>query len=552
MVLPSNPPTMLRSVTLEADWGRDGTYSDPLSDISIYMLAVEYRYGLSKPYQEMAQPARMQVVLDNSTGAWSVGKIGALFSGAFKKGALVRLRYTYWDGADYQTATRFIGTLSQVMPDSGELFGKRTATLIVEDPTLRLQDAEYVPPLLTNVTTDTAIKRVFDDAAIVYPYPHRYWMLGVVGASELGSTTTLFDHDITDFTTGISVLPYTGDNADEGRGVSALSFIRDVVAAEMGGRFYWDAPTGKYKFLSRQQYSSARATIDLDSYIVQEPAPEYHYADDLRNQVTISYELKSLKPASQILYSAGNVPFSLSAGQARQFTVRYQDPLEPTARVGGTDMITPVATTDYLANTLANGTGSNLTAFVLLTVEFRANSAIINLINSSNVTMYITLLQLRGTPLVSYGKETIYNQQNDSVFAYGEFPYSMNLPLVESAMAVEDYALLIVNRFGNPISRHERVTIVLSALPFQSLSQAILLIKVGDTVTYYDPLLQLANYVDGEYREPAYMVVGEEGRITGRHKWESTFILEPAVRNVFWLLGVAGRSELDSTTLLAF
>lgn len=548
MVLPPLPPVALDSFILEADWSRDGNYSHPLSDISSYMLGGDYRFGMGKAYEEVAPAARMRITLNNHNGDWSVGKSGSTFASVFKKGVLVRLRFAYFAGYDLASSTRFIGTISGIQLASGEKWGERTATLIVEDPTLRLQDAEYHPPLLQNVTADIAIRRVFDDAAIAFPYPQRYWMLGVAGASELGNTTTLFSQSITNFATGISIFPYTGDNSDAGNGVSALSFIRDVIAGEMGGRFYWNAPTGEYIFMSRQTYSTVRSTTRLEN-VVQQPVPEYHYADDLRNSIEISYELKALGTPNQILYSSPNIPITVAPGQSKQFTARYRDPNVPTARVGGINMLSPVRDFDYEANAASDGSGTSMSSIIGVSAEFGASSAFITISNPSSVTAYITLFQLRGTALVVYGKQTATASLFESVYIHGEFKHSLHLPLVESAEAISNYANTLVHRFGYPISRHERVTIPMHSL-FPGNPPTITL-TVGSTITYYDPLLQVETYPDGAYIEPAYLIVGEEGVIEGRRIWECTYVLEPAVRNVFWTLGVAGRSELDGTTLLA-
>lgn len=544
MVLPPPSEYALRSFAFTADWDRDETYDHALSDISSYVLRCEYRYGMMESYQEFAPPARMLLTLSNHDGDWSVAKSGATFAGVFAKGVLVRLRFTYETGAGTTSETRFIGAISQIQLTPGRL-GENTATLIIEDPMLRLLDSEYHPPLLTDVTTDQALSKPFDDAVLGFPYPHSYWLLGVEGASELETTTTIFENTLVDFETGATTLAYVGDNADAGRGTSIQSHLRDVVRSEAGGKFFWNAPTRKFKFWNRNHVSNINPTlsITIDSWQMVLDAPtEYHFADDLLNVVEVTYELKTLGTPATILYTAPNVPITLQAGVNRKFTARYQDPAAPTARTGGINMIPPLAGFDYVANSASDGSGNDVTSTLVISTEFNASSATITLYNSSASPLYVTTLQLRGTPLNAHAKETATSLDGISIFSNGFHYKTVALPLIESAEFAQDYASTIVSHFKSPISRFGRLTRDLTYEP-PGGAGGLLSLKVGSTFKFYDPKLE-------DSYEP-YIVVGEEGVIQQGNQWQVTYVIEPIQRAVFWTLGRTNRSELGETTILA-
>lgn len=542
-----------------ADWDRDETYGHMLSNISAYVLACQYRMGMDTAFKEVAPPARMTLTLNNAAGAWSVAKTGATFASVFKKGVLVKFSYNYDVLNDSGEVTSsditdwFIGTITQIQLSSGAL-GDKTAILTVEDPTLLLQDAEYHPPLLTNVTTDAAIERLFDDGAIAYPYPNNYWLLEVPGASELESTTTLFEHTLTDFDTGQTTLAYSGDQADGGgRGISCLSFIRDMVASEAGGKFYWDARTGKFIFHNRNyvtEWNEATSPFLTAAMVLHDPTPpEYHYADDLINEVELSYQLRKVGSSTEILFTSANVPMSISANSTRTFRARYVDPDAPTARVGGLDMIPPTPGQDYTVNSASDGSGSDQTGSVTASVTFDANSANVNIINPTASTVYVTLFQLRGTKLSSYAQETARQVDGLSIFNNGRYSYAASIPVVESSEFASDYARTILSHFSQPIARYGRITRSMNQRTDDSggVLPVILGRGVGDVIYYRDDFLDSLGY-------QTYLVVGEEGTVIPGEVggvWDATWVLEHATRLTFWALDVTARSELGETTILA-
>lgn len=532
----------------EVDWDGDGTYGHTLSDITEYVNECSYRTGFTEAFVEVAPPARMVIMLENATGAWSVTKSTATFHTVFRKGLLVRLSWIYHPsslGVDVDLP-HFIGTITKIEITAGER-GDQLAILTVEDPMLQLLDTEYVPPLLLNNRTDQVLERIFDDAALRYPYPHSYWMVGITGAAELDSTTILYDHDLTSFEQGQTVLEYAGDNADGGAGVSVQGYIRDIVASEAGGKFFYNPASGKFVFWNRHHISlinPATIFVAAVSWLLN-PPPVYLYADDLMNSLDIHYEVKKLGTAGSIIYTATNTPLSIQSNDNRKFNARYRDATVQNARVGAINPINPAPGVDYIANTASDGSGTDVTAFVGVSCEFGANSANVTIFNQSGATAYITTFQLRGQPITTFARQTASSLDGDSIFLYGEHRNTFTIPFISDPQFAQDYANTKVQQFKAPYGRFARVSRRFSSDPPASDavpgSVEAFFMGIGSAIE-----TQVDTFLEDSYRN--HIVIGEEGHITGRNQWIRTFVLEPIDRNQVWVLDT---STLDETTILA-
>lgn len=522
---------------IQVDWNKSLSFDHAESDIS-NVERVEVGYGLSTPYVEVADPSVMVVTLRNDDGAWYVENSSSPFYGVFRKGCLVRLQ-AFFDG-DWHTL--FVGSLKalEAMPRINPPFQAR---LTIGDPFPQLEAAEYTPPLQLDVTTDAAIRQLFELGTVIHPYPNLYWLVGISGSSEVGSTTTLFEQEV--FPTGdagLTVLPFVGDNADEGFGVSAMGFLRDVVTAEAGGRFLFNpkahtADFGVFEFWNRYHLISITPTIDISNDVMDNPPPVYKFGDDVINSIEINYEPRSVGTPGTILYQAPN-PISVQAGETRIFSAFYRDPDNENARVGGMDMLDPIAGTDWIANSEDDGSGDDLTAQVQLFADFKGGQAAITILNGASVRAYITLLRLKGTPLTTYARETYEAFDGESIANHGLHKRTLNLNFVDDLELVRNYADSLLRRFATPQGRLEQVTLRNSAL----LEEPSLL-----------GLGVICDLPELENAETNYVIVGVRHTLIQSSGDDLlTLILEPLSRTIYWLLEVTGRSELDVTTILGF
>lgn len=527
----------LSNYRIQADWGRDLGFDHAQSDLTDDVIAVQYTYGLTQPFEEVAPPSQMVVTLNNGDGKYFVEDAGSPLYNVFRKGVLVRLQRLV--SGNWRTV--YVGTL-EVLQVTPTVNPPKIAQITVGDPMRALEDAEYLPPLQIGVSTGEALTTLFESGVVVHPYPHLYWMVGIPGSSEVGTTTRVFEVEILDADNGHTLLAQVGDNADEGFGVSAAGFLRDVVASELGGRFFFNPKAhanafGTFEFWDRYHLSGLATAIDISAIAQEEAPPVYRVGDDIINHVEINYEPRVIGGAGSVLYTQTSAA-SLAPGQGRTFVAHYRDLDVQSARVGGMDMIDPIPTIDYTANSAQDGSGTDLTASLGVAIRFDGGSAEVTLFNNATIPLYVTHFQLRGTPITSFQRETATASDGQSIADYGLHKRVLNINFLGYNEQAQIYAQALLGRFKTPIGRVERVTLRNATL----LDQPSLM---GLGV-----VCDLPGVSSGETR---YVIMGVEHLLDATTGDDLlTLVLEPLQRLTYWVLGIAGQSEVGVTTKVGF
>lgn len=472
----------------------------------------------------------------------------SLYGPLLQKGTLVRVRATY----SATTYTMYIGKLNKATPQPGTSYA-RQLTLMCEDPMRELLDANYKPPLLTDTTVDLAIADVFDTAVLAYPYKHSYWMVGVAGASELGSTTILYQVASYTFDTGNTTLAFTGDlqtdgqgNENSNAGTSPQAFIREMMAAEVGGRFWFDSRTNTF-ILHNRHRDITNTTVDeaLTENDFEGDYTEYTYGDDVVNTYNINYTPREVGAANTVIWQASNLPFTLAPGQEWKTTARYQDPDNPGVKVAAQDIVPIETNVDFQATFQ----GTNSPQRVARTFKFGATSADIYLKNVSDTgsggeprTVSITALQIRGTPILTYDQKQVTATNGDSVYQTQQRSQTVNINAISDddfAQSVADYRVALL---GQQLARFPFIGFVANSDDTRMARTFTRLI--GDRITVSDSWLG---------HSADYFIVGERHAVTfgADNNHIVTWILKPASRLTVWVLGVTGFTELGETTRLA-
>ncbi len=465
-----------------------------------------------------------------------VVKLGSLYHGVLSKRPLIRVRQTF----NAVTYDRYIGRVIESKHTPG-ITSARTIQLICQDPMLLMLASEYSPPLQRDVTVDEVLDGIFDNAVVDYPYASSYWVLDAEGASELGATTTLWNHNATSFDSGATKLAFVGDNSDRGRGVNVQGFIRDLIASEAGGRFFYDVRNAQYVFHSRHRdilNLTSQASFDESQF--EEAGTEYLHNKDLANIVSIKYQPRKTGTPGSVLYSHEHVPFLLQAGQTKVITGRFRDPDNPSALVGGVDVIAPLPTTDVLAVRDGVDRSNQLS----ISSKIDANSIEFTITNRHVARVAINRLQVRGTPLISYVKAMAQSIDADSIREYGQAEKaSLNIPMIGDEELAQNYADFLVAKFKEPLSRFK--TVCFNANRSDTLMTQALQRVLGDRITVSESWL-------GHSQD--YIIVGARHAVIagGDNTYLCTWVLKPTRTEIFWQLGSAGYGELDEASRLAF
>lgn len=507
----------LSHYAVQIDFNRDELYAHAKSNITAYVRSAVYSYGQTQPNQQVAPTARMSIIVNNANGDFNPENTSSVFYGLWKYGMMGRILMAYYDDAEaLQWRTLFAGILVNITPDTDPYSPNPTALLEFEDASKMLVDSEVSMPLMQGVDTGTALLSWAREAGLPFPYPHRFWMLGVSGSSNLDSSTRLVnERSMSSVTSGMTSMRWLGDAHDRGDGVNGSQFVNDVVAAEMGGRFWYHAPAAGYYFRHRNVFVGLPApSVILSSEILSDPPPVYRYFEGIANVVDVAFTPRQLQFGIITVYQSTR-GIRIPPGETRTITATFSDPNDKNARVAASGIQTPQEYLDYTANTQEFGGGVDRTTFTALGLEVYAQKAIISVTNTAPETVYLTNLQLRSNSWVAkmYNTEIVTERDPTSVSLHGEHRVRYDVRMLDNLEDARLYAQRILARFAYPVGRFEQVSMYLN------VENNIMPYTVNQVIGISHPLDDTAG--------KKYRVAGEQAQIdavTGMHV--QTWILE--------------------------
>lgn len=225
------------------------------------------------------------------------------------------------------------------------------------------------------------------------------------GSSELDESTILVSPLLLggDTTTGDTTLDFVGDNSDINRnGIDPQSFIRNMMAAECGGRFFW-SEDGAFVFHRRNHdilnstiaYTFTENDIEADMCTVNE-------GNDLVNSSSLMFQPRKVGASGSVIWQSSSVPVTVTRDGDYKTTARYQDTTNGNARVGATTVITPAAGLDIVANFPENGRDASTYLDVYISKGANSSDLVLHNRLRRNHPIQVTTLQLRGTPITFY------------------------------------------------------------------------------------------------------------------------------------------------------
>ena len=254
-------------------------------------------------------------------------------------------------------------------------------------------------------------------------------------------------------------------------------------------------------------------------------------------QVTV-YPVETVGAATT-LWIARTV-LHLAPGSTRVVIAPFRD--DNGERVGAVDVITPAATTDYLVNDVADGSGFNYThsPSFSISVEIEATRARITLTNTATGPLYVTKLQIRGKPIRVWDPVTVEQADSASQSAYEVRAAALDLPMQADPVFAQSYAEYLVSRFKEPfvcadqaVIRGRDITGHVNVFSLDLMDKVI----VNDPASGADMLQHWIRGVDYDITTTTFTV---------------SLALERADDRQYWLLGRVGYGHLDHTTRLGF
>lgn len=160
--------------------------------------------------------------------------------------------------------------------------------------------------------------------------------------------------------------------------------------------------------------------------------------------------------ATSILFSLtanSSVTHPIPAGGAITIDAPYSDPNDRPSEVGGTAVVTPVATTDYTGNSAADGSGADRTANLSVSTEIGASAVRAVISNTTGDTIFLTKFQVRGKGIYRYQATPAIAQHTESIQKYGTSPLDLDMPYQQSVGIAQSLATAVKDIYGLPTTR---------------------------------------------------------------------------------------------------
>jgi len=494
------------------------------------VLSCTWSLGFAGPYEPVAKDSQLTLTLRNTDKRYSPEYSRSPFYPNFTHGRLVRVRSTY----NSVTRQHFIGWIDSIDPTPGK-YGARQTVVRASGFLLKAQDYEAFVPVQEGKTADQVIDAVLRRAAVFPPGFFGRWTLGVATKGELGQNTTL--GEITDYLqaeTGISTFSIIGDQWSDG--VTVYGALRDAVGRE-GGRLFVDRQ-GKIIFWNRNHLpltTTVQATFDNAMTQV-----EYEFGDLFINKATVRARPRAVGTSNETL-GVLNKATKIPAGESKEISFRYADTVNSGATVAGKNAVAPVQTTDFTANSMEDGSGTNYTSSVTAAiVEESGTRCKVRYTNAAGVDVWLQPgAVIRGIKITDFGEVDTERENSMSVLKFGLRPYTYPFVLDSVAEADNLAAFLLQNRQG---PRGRVKALELAAYSSDALLSQALARTIGDRIVVIEEQTDI---------NAAYFIIGESHRLTPNGDYRVVWQLEPAAVSSYWIFATAGYGEVGETTILA-
>ena len=528
-------PAITTTVQIEL-LGRNNGWTDISAD-ALSPLRINYGIQGGGPQDRMASSGTLQLQLDNSAansgglvGYYSPGNSNARIGWTLG----IRVRVTLTDPATSIGTVKFLGSIISILPTAG-VYGPRR---VLVEATDWIDEAARA----TTRGLTTQINKRSDE----------------VFSTLVGNVTR--SPEATLIATGRDTYAYALDTARDETASPILGELAQVVASELG--YAYQRGTGTVVFEARSSRinttDAVTLTDDMQSITVMNDRA------DLLTRVQVTTHPRTVDTSNVVLYQLKTVT-EVPINGTLDLLGPYTDPDARATRVGGTSMVTPVATTDFLMNSLADGTGTNLTSLFTVTAALGGNGVRWTIANNATVVGFITKLQARGLGIYDYEHTVAEASDTALATAYGDTVAVLDMPMQSDPAVGIDAARYLLALYGaqeigvwalgtsgaselgittqlSYFSRTAAASVRLAPRT-AALQTQILVRDVGDRIGVNETVTGVAS---------SYYIQSVDLEVTAPGIPMVTWGLAPASAQTYWALGTAGYSELGSTTWLSY
>lgn len=295
----------------------------------------------------------------------------------------------------------------------------------------------------------------------------------------------------------------------------------------------------------RRNETTADAQYDNTMLDVMAPTDQAAIVNIVRGEI-VPRDLDDASGASVLFSQTNRQP--IDPGGTLVIEGLYKDPDQPKDRIGGIEVIDPVATTDY---TMTTSLGADITGNAVLIFEaggagFRAT------IRNTHATEvgYFMFSQIRG--LAIRRNESILVEERDlpSIREHGPRDLTLSMPYQTSVLLARDVAQQILERRKD--AKALPATLVLGG---DTQIRDVLERDIGDKVEIIEEVTGIDDALIGSPATPTgYYIQSKELVIEAGPVLTATFGLTQApsiLGQLLWIVGIPGFAELAQTTFVA-
>ena len=162
--------------------------------------------------------------------------------------------------------------------------------------------------------------------------------------------------------------------------------------------------------------------------------------------------------ANVVVYDQANV-IEFAAGETKMLMGSYRDPVTGDA-IGATELQPQVVGTDIIANTAADGSGSNVSSSIGVVIEAGQSGVRFDVTNGTGAPAFLTTLRLIGKGIYDHGATVAEATDAASISAHGEHALDYDMPYQvrqDVGQAAADY---ILAKYKDPLAQAHSLTVI--------------------------------------------------------------------------------------------
>jgi len=350
---------------------------------------------------------------------------------------------------------------------------------------------------------------------------------------------------------GIDTFPFAFDNIRDG--ATGLSECQRIALSELALIYPKGDSTsgGTLVCESRRTRGRAAANVQVFDNTMHAMEVSRKRGNIINRAQVITHPRKVGASATVVLAELQSKP-AIAAGETLSIRLRYRDPDQTAARVGGTDMQPLVAGTDWAVNSASDGTGTNLTSGCSATASFDGAEVEVAITNNSGLSGYITKIAPRGRPLLDYEPATVQAEDPASQITYGDNVMRLDMQYQSDQVVASGAAQYIVGLYKDDVTNVDRFGFLANASA--ELLDALFNREISDRIGIRETVTGLTDTIPGSTATRGFFInsIAVTATIGVPPLFHVTYTLAPADQNAYWQLAIPGKTELGATTRLGF